>query len=145
MTSVTGMKDLEKNFQRFAQKTDLQLSDLVGKTAFMVEREAATAIREPSIGKSVTRYTAGGNPYDHIASKEGDAPNTDTGRLINSLFVNHEKNSLDAEVGTNLNYAFFLETVKNRPFLLPAFKSIVGDFSKELKGKLAKVVKKAGK
>jgi len=125
---VTGLKELNLALKKFLIDTDAAISTAVGKTALAVQRNAVLAIREPSIGTHVTRYTAGGKPYPHVASKPGDAPNTDTGRLINSISIKFTTGDQVAHVFTNLEYGFFLETVHERPFLVPALNAEMGSF-----------------
>jgi len=141
---ITGLDDLLLNLNKFVFDTDKAISEAIKVTAFKVHQNAVLDIKNPSIGTYVTRYTAGGQPYDHVASKEGDAPNTDTGRLINSLAVDYSTGDHVAFVYTNLEYGFFLETVHNRPFLEPALDSDKGNFSKRVTMALDKQIKQAG-
>ena len=59
-------------------------------------------------------------------SKPGNPPKTDTGRLVNSIFVDIEQTErgLSVRVGTNVKYGTYLEfgtrTVQARPWLGPA-------------------------
>lgn len=142
---ITGMKSVQAALNEFAFDMDKAISKAIGKTALTVQRGAVALIRQPSIGNAVTRYTAGGKPYDHTSSKEGDAPNTDTGRLINSIAVNHERGAHIAHVFTNLEYGLRLETDLNRPFLEPAKVAEKKTFGKNLEAAIEAQVDKAGK
>src|SRR5690625_5787648 len=73
------------------------------------------------MGDTYVQYT----PFykTHTASAPGDAPNIDTGRLINSLNVTRS-GSTSAEVLANVEYAAYLElgtrNMAARPFMTPA-------------------------
>jgi len=117
---ITGQADLDMALKMFLVNTEKAIDDAVRITAVKVQKSAIKSIREPSMGTYVTRYTASGRPYDHVAAKEGETPNTDTGRLIGSIALDHHRGKQVAYVGTNVDYGFFLETVMNRPWLQPA-------------------------
>ena len=117
---IEGLAELDIALKSFLLDTEKAIDDAVRITAVKVQKSAIKSIREPSMGTYVTRYTASGKPYSHIASKEGESPNTDTGRLIKSISLDHHKGKKVAYVGTNVDYGFFLETVMNRPWLQPA-------------------------
>jgi HK97 gp10 family phage protein len=90
------------------------------KAALELHREAVSGIREVSGGEIQTRY----NPKRSVVvSKPGDAPNSDTGQLIQSIQFELEDGK--AFVGSNLGYASDLEFgTKNmaaRPWLSLAF------------------------
>lgn len=98
--------------------------------AQLVRGDAIKSIQAASMGTHVTRYTAAGNPYAHVAAKPGAAPNTDTGRLVNSIFVEADSGGFIGHrrrgifVGTNVKYGRWLEfgtkVMKARPWLWPA-------------------------
>ena len=117
---ITGQADLDMALKMFLVNTEKAIDDAVRITAIKVQKSAIKSIREPSMGTYVTRYTASGKPYSHVASKEGETPNTDTGVLIGSIALDHHKGKKIAFVGTHFDYGFFLETVMNRPWLQPA-------------------------
>ena len=137
---VKGLADINAALTEFLVDTDKAIAEAIGKTAFSVQRTAVLDIRKPSPGEPIKR----GNII-HVQSKDGDAPNTDTGRLINSLAVNHTRGAHFAHVFTNLDYGFFLETVHNRPFLEPAKEKEIPDFSSRMKEAIDKQVKAANK
>jgi phage gpG-like protein len=88
----------------------------------LVETDAKRSIQSKSPGQMVTRYREGGTSYDHLAASEGNAPNTDTGRLVSS--INTEPADDGVFVGTSLEYGKFLEfgttIMGERPWLIPA-------------------------
>lgn len=62
-------------------------------------------------------------------SKPGNPPKTDTGRLVNSIFVDRElgEDGISLTVGTNVAYGRHLEfgttTIEARPWLAPALEA----------------------
>jgi hypothetical protein len=142
---IKGMGALQGALSSFAFDVDKVIDDTVRITAIKVQQGAIKAIRDPSFGTYVKRYTEGGTAYDHVASKPGDAPNTDTGRLVSSISVDHHRGDKVAFVGTNLDYGFFLETVQNRPWLEPAKQAELPNFEKNMKRAIKIQVDKAGK
>ena len=142
---IKGMAEVQAALNAFAFDLDKAVDDAVRVTAVKVQQSAIDAIREPSVGTYVTRSNGSGSSYTHVSSKPGDAPNTDTGRLIGSISADHNKGDQVAFVGTNLEYGFFLETVHNRPWLEPAKEKEVKSFSDNITAAIDKQIKKAGK
>jgi len=136
---VQGEKELAAAFKKFVFNMDDAIDDAVLITAFKVQNTATQDIREPSnSGRFVTKGTV-----THEISKEGDAPNTDTGRLIGSIIVDHHKGDQVAFVGTNLDYGLFLETIHNRPWLEPAKVKETAFFKNNLANAMDSQIKKA--
>lgn len=140
-----GTAQLSAAFDKFDVNIDEAISDAIRITAFKVQRNAIKSIKNPSIGKQVTRYTASGNGYKHTVSKPGDAPNSDTGRLIGAIDVDYNRGDMDARVIANTKYALYLETVLNRPFLEPAKQDEIKSFDKNIEQAIDLQIRKAGK
>ena len=109
--------------------------DRLKRMAFEVDATAKKLIQRRSSGITYKR----GN-ITHVASKPGDPPNIDTGRLINSIDHNVDKLLKIATIGTNLEYGKFLEFgtkhIAARPWLSRAFRAITQRFkNKDLKSK----------
>src|SRR5690625_2149800 len=123
MTSlrIEGLDELNKTISELSGKFEQEAGRLVNRTAQNVRNNAINLIRTPSMGRTYVQNT----PFykTHTASAPGDAPNIDTGRLINSLNVTRS-GSTSAEVSANVEYAAWLElgttNMKARPFLTPA-------------------------
>lgn len=92
--------------------------------------------------KSIKRRSPGGVTYQkynprrtHQASGPGLPPNTDTGRLINSIEFD-QIGQLTATVGSKLAYAVYLEygtrKMRARPFFRVAVAGIATEFQKRL-------------
>lgn len=108
----------------------------------LVEGEAKRSIQERSPGKSVIRYREGGGSSIHVASSEGNAPNTDTGRLVSS--INTEIAEDGVFVGTTLEYGKYLEfgtkIMGERPWLIPALNKKMDDIIKLQIGAVNKTI-----
>src|SRR5699024_3962422 len=123
MTSlrIEGLDELNKTLSELSGKFEQEAGRLVLRTSQNVRINAINLIRIPSMGDTYVQYT----PFyiTHTASAPGDAPNIDTGRLVNSLTVTRS-GSTSAEVLSNVEYAAYLELgttkMKARPFMTPA-------------------------
>jgi len=123
--SVQGMDQINKNLAAIAKRVGINVAQAAFVGGQMVRAEAIDSIQSSSPGKEVSRTRAGGNTYKHIAAGPGEAPNTDTGRLVNSIQVEVKQN--DVYVGSSLGYAPDLEfgtsKMAARPWLNPALES----------------------
>ena len=136
---IKGAQELETAFKKFVFDMDKAIDDGVRVTAFKVMNTATQNIRTPSnSGRFVGKR-------QHEVSKEGDAPNTDTGRLIGSIVVDHVKGSQVAHVGTNLDYGAILETERNRPWLEPAKDAEIKFFKNNIAAAMDGQIKKVDK
>ena len=143
MTSlrIDGLDELNKTLSELPSKFEQEAGRLVNRTAQNVRTNAINLIRTPSMGRTYEKY----NPRrTHTASKAGDAPNIDTGRLINSLNVTRS-GSTSAEVRANVEYAAHLElgtrNMAARPFMTPAVEQERPNYERglrELTGRAAK-------
>lgn len=118
--SLTGSKELKAALKRIGSNADKEIEAAVRITAQAVRVHAQ---------RSIARGTKSGTVYDktqprrsHRASAPGEAPATDTQRLIGSIRANVTGTS--ASVIVNTVYAAALEfgtsTIEARPFLIPA-------------------------
>jgi HK97 gp10 family phage protein len=96
--------------------------EALAKSALEIHKNAVKSIAKSSKGERQKRY----NPERTVrVSNEGDAPNNDTGRLIQSIKFEVEEDA--AYVGSNLKYAAWLEfgteKMAARPWLAPALQN----------------------
>jgi HK97 gp10 family phage protein len=129
MTTVSGLAEIDRKLKEMAKEVDQTLRSQLIAAGKLVEGEAKRLIAQQSTGRTVTRKQPSGNEYEHVASSPGDAPNTDTGKLIQSIQTEIQGDT--AYVGTNVVYAKWLEfgtkgktgetKMEARPFLTPAF------------------------
>lgn len=122
---VTGQEDLKKNLASLDKLFGKEIRSALIAGGKLVETEAKKSIQTMSMGDRVIRTRNGGGEYEHITSRPGDAPNTDTGLLVKSIVT--EVAPAGVFVGTNTEYAPWLEfgtsNMKARPFLYPALQS----------------------
>jgi HK97 gp10 family phage protein len=120
---VTGMKDFKRAMSKLGDGFDDAVDQGVFITAEEVRSFAIKSIQEQSSGQQVKRSRQGGGSYTHTAAAIGQAPNTDTGKLVASI-ASEKVGDSTYHVGSNLDYAEFLEfgTTKMgaRPWLHPA-------------------------
>ncbi len=112
---VTGLDKVLQGFDRESVAVQKSIDEGVVATAAEVQREAINSINLQSPGRKVRK-----GQRIHVVSRPGDAPNTDTGRLVGSIAISHIKGSKVAYVFTDLDYGLYLEAVKERPWLHPA-------------------------
>jgi hypothetical protein len=85
--TITGLEEMKRNMESMAKKYGQEVAKATVAGAYKVRDTAIKSIESKSAGEEVTRYRKGGKPYSHTASKEGDAPNTDTSGLVKSIAV----------------------------------------------------------
>ena len=87
-----------------------------------LQQEISAGRKRPKFNSSTGQGRSGSSHY----SIEGESPNTDTGRLVQSFGIPSTKNPLHKYVKTDVGYAKYLEPMPhgsrglNRPFLNPA-------------------------
>lgn len=117
---VEGDKELIRKIQ--------ELGDVGEKEGEVAVNAMSQRVRTHAV-KSIQRTSSRGRTYEkysprrtHVASAGGDPPNTDTGRLANSIKA--IVSGLSGQVGTDLDYGYFLEigtqAMDERPWLWPA-------------------------
>ena len=119
---VEGTAEVQRNLTALAGKYGQAIADAAFAGGQLVRGTAIQSIQSTSNGGEVTRSRLGGGQYTHTVSAEGDAPNTDTGRLVSSIQVEVEAD--DVFVGSTLECAGYLEfgttRMTERPWLNPA-------------------------
>ena len=145
---VTGDKALAKKLNKLGRKMGSAIDIGVFVTAQGVRTDAIKSIQNQSTGRSVQRSRQGGGTYTHVASNVGQAPNTDTGKLVASIAVEKESDA-NYLVGSNLDYAAWLEfgTSKTgaRPWLEPAMRKNIVELTANINKAADLVIKKANK
>src|SRR4051794_3668243 len=120
---IDGLDRLASKSALVAKIAGEELTKALYVSAKQVEKEAKQSILEG--GKSGRTYKRGN--VIHRASAPGEAPASDTGRLVNSINTEVNKSALEAVVkaGSGLvKYAKYLEfgtfKIAARPFMFPA-------------------------
>ena len=138
---VEGVEQVQRNIAALKKRYGEAVLEAGNTVAQMIRTTAIKSIQDVSQGGQTVRYTADGNPYDHTVSNPGEAPNTDTGRLVGSIQVEIEAE--DIFVGSTLQYAAHLEygttTMQARPWLIPAVEANRRDALKEFKSRVDQV------
>lgn len=136
----SGLKSLEKKFEKMTEAQMETIENALITAAFRVDRAAKRSIQKQSRGKE---YKKGS--ITHVTSKPGDPPNTDTGALVQSIGLDVTDRGIRpaVTVGTRLKYGTYLEfgtqDMDARPWLFPAFKST----QKQNEKSIAAAIKKA--
>lgn len=147
--NITGDKELSRKLNKLGFKMMEAIDAGVFITAQDIRKDAIKSIQNQSFGSYVQRSRqGGGGTYTHIAAAPGNAPNTDTGKLVASIAVEKEKEA-NYLVGSNLEYASFLEfgtsKMLPRPWLEPAMRKNIGELNKNISKAADLTIKKASK
>ena len=146
---LEGAKEMSamlKDLQNFVGK---EIANVMVATGNLVAGDARKSVQRRSMGEAVTRYHRGRRPVFHIASRPGDAPNTDTGQLVNGITAVIKSDGVYVGVGRAgvRDYAGYLEfgtrKMRARPWLMPAMKGRQADFRKLLSAAIDDAVKDA--
>ena len=145
MSNVVGLDKLLKTIDNLRIDTNKYSVDANIAGGKLVESDAKRSIQKRSGGKVVTRYRNGGTPYNHQVSKAGEAPNTDTGKLVSR--INSEVQAGGVFVGTTVDYGkhqeFGTTDMSARPWLMPALNGRKDDIGKLQIGAVNKAIKGA--
>ncbi len=148
--------NLLDNFKKLPDDVKKKLKQEIVLTANRIRTDAVKEIQQGSKSgrayvKVISKKT--GRPYRvyldntanapsgkvSIASAEGEAPATDTAKLVNSIKL-IPREGLNAEVLADAKYSSILEEDRNRPFMQPAVDKevpkMVSNIDKILEGAL---------
>lgn len=132
VTTIIGIDKLNATLKALEKDAGKHSKSAYIAGGLLVETEAKRSIQERSPGKNVIRYREGGGSSNHVAASEGNAPNTDTGRLVAS--INTEPTDDGVLVGTSLQYGKHLEfgtkSMGERPWLIPALNKMTDEIIK---------------
>ena len=144
--SVDGVDKLASKSRVVAKIAEEELAKALYAGAKQVEGEAKKSILQG--GKSGRVYRRRTVP--HTASAPGEAPASDTGRLVNSVSTELETTALTATVSAGsglVKYARALEfgtrTMAARPFLFPALEKSKSFIRERFDRALDKVIDRA--
>jgi HK97 gp10 family phage protein len=145
---IKNVKRFEMKLKALERETKAGSIKAVQDSIFLIHKTAVESIQDNASGIPQVRYT-NGRKRNVLASKPGDPPNTDTGRLVQSIKFDFQNGGLTGRVGTNLKYGAWLEfgtkNVEPRPWLSSAIKETakqVGDiFKKAIQASIKGVTK----
>ena len=141
---IEGDKELKKNLAKFAKVVESDVEKVVNATGFAVQRDIKLRIQNgPATGKTYTR-----RGVSHRASKAGEAPMSDTGRLAASVLF-RRIGKFGAAVLSRLDYALWLEKstmhIAKRPAWLPAAEKARPLYVERMTKVLKRAIQKVGK
>ena len=150
--TVEGLHELEANIKELRSNLGESLANALLQGGRVVQSATIKSIQKPQgAGKAVIRYHSGQAPYKHMASVEGQAPNTDTGELVRGIQLEVKEGSVFVGVESSQDLkAMALEfgktdgTLKPRPFLFPAFERSKDRIRQLISSAVAKEVQKNG-
>jgi phage gpG-like protein len=117
--SVSNVKELQAAINKIGGKAERNVSRAIEATALGINRDVKDAIQR---GDKTGRVYQRGN-ITHRASAPGEAPATDTGTLVSSIYYEPQSGLLSM-IGSRLAYAYYLEfgtmRIAPRPSWMPA-------------------------
>lgn len=120
------------------QKLEAAMGRFVRKGAAYIEGQLKSSMAEPKTGR---RYPRGKDGY-HIASAPGESPAVDSGNLTGSI-VQLFPSTLEARIGTPVEYALYLEEgtsrMEARPLWQPTVDEGLPTLEKMLRAEVASV------
>lgn len=140
--SVTGTKELQAALAAMGDDIDQAVTDAVNATGLELRGDVVKRIqRGPKTGRV---YKKSSPTRTHKASAPGQAPATDTGRLVSSVIFEVE-GPATVTVGSRLAYAHYLEfgtrNIAPRPAWTPAAMEAQPKFIKRLEAAIAGAIK----
>jgi HK97 gp10 family phage protein len=138
---IAGMEELRRAFSNLDEVFDAAVADAVEDTVYEIDGEVKRRIaRGPATGRVYEKY----NPRrTHQASAPGEAPMTDTGRLVSSVYV--DPGRLSATVGSRLAYAAYLEYGTRRMGARPVWRPVAEKEAKEFRKRIIENLKRAAR
>ena len=117
--SVSNVKELQAAIKAIGNNAERNVSRAIEATALGINRDVKDAIqRGDKTGRVYQRVNS-----THRASAPGEAPATDTGTLVSSIYYEPQSGLLSM-IGSRLAYAYYLEfgtmRIAPRPTWMPA-------------------------
>tara|TARA_Y100000114_G_scaffold141916_1_gene148055 strand:- start:186 stop:611 length:426 start_codon:yes stop_codon:yes gene_type:complete len=125
MARVTTRVTSKPRYNSVISQYTADAKALVGRAGNLVRNTAVQSIQQGA--KSGVVYEKYNPRRTHRASSAGQPPATDTGFLVNNIFLKFDTDKLGVSVESRANYSAFLEfgtsKMSARPFLQPALES----------------------
>lgn len=137
-SKALGFDELQRRLAAMPDAANAEIGTALIEAGFNIQRVAKRSIQRSPADPKTGR------------SSPGNAPKTDTGTLVNSIYVDPGKSEKPTVfVGTNLLYGKHLEhgtkDIDARPWLQPAFEQTKQANLKLIIARMRAVVKRAGK
>ena len=130
--AINGLDKLQARLNALPAQLDKAAQRALYLGGLQIEAEAKKSIAGG--GKSGKVYHRG--KVSHTASAPGEAPATDTGRLVNSIHTDRSSDGNTVTVSVDAKYGAPLEFgsvhMAARPFLLPALRKATPDIEKSV-------------
>lgn len=144
---IKGLKEVQDAIRAYQGNISKQLGLIVNAAALEAVSDIRRAIQGPP--KTGREYKRGKNrDIIHRASAPGQAPATDTGTLVSSLY-NEDRGYLTKAIGSRLPYAFYLEfgtlKIAPRPAWIPAVERAIPKMLKRVNIAIEKAKARAEK
>lgn len=134
---IEGLDQVQAALRKFGAKAEAAIDRDVTATALEVNTAVKKAIqRGPKTGAIYKR----GN-ITHQASAPGQAPATDTGVLVSSVYFQNT-GKMSATIGSRLAYAYYLEYGTTRIAPRPAWQPATEDGQKKLNARVLKTLER---
>ncbi len=130
--TIKGMQKLMKQFDTLDKEMKTAPIAAVQEATFLIHETAVRSIQDNGSGIPQARYSRSGTKRIVLASHPGDPPNTDTGRLVQSIKFDFLNGGLIGRVGTNLKYGAWLEFGTKIMAARPWLSAAVRETSKEI-------------
>lgn len=141
---IKGLKEVQDAIRAYEEDISRQLGLIVNAAALESVNDVKKAIQGPP--KTGRKYQRG--TVVHQASAPGQAPATDTGFLVSSIY-NEDRGYLSKAIGSRLPYAFYLEfgtrKIAPRPSWVPAVERAIPKMLKRVNIAIAKAKARAEK
>lgn len=126
--------------RKYGKDAEREIAKAIDKMSLTVTSDVKRRIqRGPKTGKIYNR-----RGKQHRASAAGEAPATDTGTLVSSVYTS-KINPLTIEIGSRLDYAYYLEfrtiNIDPRPAWRPAIEAARPQFDKWIEDALRKAAR----
>lgn len=142
---INGLKEVQDAIRAYQGDISKQLGLIVNAAALEAVSDVRRAIQGPP--KTGREYPRGRDKV-HRASAPGQAPATDTGTLVSSIY-NEDRGRNAKAIGSRLPYAFYLEfgtfKMDARPSWIPAVERAIPKMLKRVELAIAKAKARAEK
>ena len=142
---INGLKEVQDAIRAYQGDISKQLGLIVNAAALEAVSDVRRAIQGPP--KTGREYPRGRDKI-HRASAPGQAPATDTGTLVSSIY-NEDRGRNAKALGSRLPYAFYLEfgtfKMDARPSWIPAVERAIPKMLKRVELAIAKAKARAEK
>lgn len=144
---INGLKEVNAALQAYGKDLGNSLALIVNAAAIEAVTDVRKAIQGPP--KTGREYARGKNKdIIHRASAPGEAPATDTGGLVISIY-NEDRGKYAKAIGSRLPYAYYLEfgtfKMDKRPSWIPAVERAIPKMLKRIDIAISKAKARAEK